>query len=196
MDNSNVNELYKEITNFHIPRWNELPDLDLYLDQISSLLEKYLSIYIKNQDKEQDEEKIKNKDKKRKDKKDKEKKDSKIITKAMINNYVNTKILDAPVNKKYNKIHIAKLFVISILKQIYSINDINNLINLALKTSKIETAYDEFCNELEKAIYSTFNYNKFEEYTADLPKEKYILKNVVKSFACKLYVEKAYLLNN
>ena len=90
----------KEIAGFHIPRWNEIPKIDLYLDQLVCLLEQYLSNYIKNDDNE------------------------KIITKTMINNYVKHKIINPPVNKKYNTEHIAYLFVICILKQVYSINDI------------------------------------------------------------------------
>ena len=39
----------------------------------------------------------------------------------MINNYVKHNIINPPVNKKYNKEHMAYLFVIFILKQIYSI---------------------------------------------------------------------------
>ena len=31
--------MYKEIKNFHLPRWNELPTIDLYIDQVVSLLE-------------------------------------------------------------------------------------------------------------------------------------------------------------
>ena len=67
----------KEIAGFHIPRWNEIPKIDLYLDQLVCLLEQYLSNYIKNDDSE------------------------KIITKTMINNYVKHKIINPPVNKKY-----------------------------------------------------------------------------------------------
>ena len=78
----------KEIAGFHIPRWNEIPKIDLYLDQLVCLLEQYLSNYIKNDDSE------------------------KIITKTMINNYVKHKIINPPVNKKYNTEHIAYLFVI------------------------------------------------------------------------------------
>ena len=37
-------------TNFHLPRWNELPNLDLYLDQTVTLLETYLQNYIGNKD--------------------------------------------------------------------------------------------------------------------------------------------------
>ncbi|MCI8397293.1 MAG: DUF1836 domain-containing protein [Clostridia bacterium] len=35
------------ISNFHIPRWNELPSLDLYLDQLVTFMEKNLKEYIR-----------------------------------------------------------------------------------------------------------------------------------------------------
>lgn len=162
----------KEIAQFHIPRWNELPNIDLYSDQLVSLLEQYLSNYIKDESESEKEEKI--------------------ITKTMINNYVKHKVIKPPVNKKYNKEHISLLFIICILKQVYSINDIVELINLALKTSSLDKAYNHFCNELENAIKSTFT---GEEYTKHklITKEIYILRNVVQSFANKLYVKRVFL---
>ena len=60
------------ISNFHLPRWNELPTIDLYIDQLVSLLEQYLSGYITNDNE----------------------KDDKIITKTMINNYVKHNVLN------------------------------------------------------------------------------------------------------
>lgn len=160
----------KDINDFHLPRWNELPIIDLYIDQLVSLLEQYLSGYIKNDNE----------------------KEEKIITKTMINNYVKQNIIKPPVNKKYNKEHVASLFVIFVLKQVYSINDINKLIRLALETSSVEQSYNRFCSELEKAIRIVFaekNYVK----NSKLSEEQYILRNVVQSFANKLYVQKIYL---
>ncbi len=95
-------------------------------------------------------------------------------------------------NKKYNKEHIASLFVIFVLKEVYSINDIKRLIKLAIETSAVEQAYDRFCSELEKAIRIVFaekNYIK----NSKLSQEQYILRNVVQSFANKLYVQRVYL---
>ena len=159
-----------EIKDFHLPRWNELPNIDLYIDQLVTLLEYYLSGYIKNDNE----------------------KEEKIITKTMINNYVKQNVIKPPVNKKYNKEHVASLFVIFILKQVYSIHDIKKLISLAMETSPIEQAYNRFCSELEKAIRIVFaekNYVK----TSRLSEEQYIVRNVVQSFANKLYVQRVYL---
>lgn len=168
MEKSNLNNpKAMDVVHFHIPRWKELPNLDLYLDQTVTLLEKYLQNYIGN-------------------------KEEKIITKTMINNYVKAGLMKAPKNKKYNRTHIATLFVICTLKQIYSISDIYELIFLAIKTTKINDAYDQFCTAMEKAIALTF---AGEQYNDDdnMTSEKYLLKNVVQSFANKLYVEKTFL---
>lgn len=159
------------ISDFHIPRWEELPNIDLYLDQVVTLLEDYLKNLVSLKDD---------------DKKDK------VITKTMINNYVKHGILKPPVNKKYNRTHLARLIVICILKQVYSINDINALIKLALETSGIEISYNKFCIVIEKSIDSTFNKKDF-TYDEEMTEERYILKNVVQSFANKLYVEKSFL---
>ena len=165
-------KLYNEedIKKFHLPRWEDIPNIDLYIDQVVSLLETYLSTYIKGENNKED----------------------KIVTKTMINNYVKHKIINPPVNKKYNTEHIAYLFVICILKQVYSINDIAELIKLAIDTVSPETAYNQFCDELEKAISLTF---AGQEYTGReiMTKEKYILRNVVQSFANQLYVKRVYL---
>ncbi len=160
----------KEIKDFHLPRWNELPNIDLYIDQLVGLLEEYLSGYVKNDNEKED----------------------KIVTKTMINNYVKQDIIKSPVNKKYNKEHMASLFVIFVLKQVYSINDIKKLIRLALETSPINQAYNRFCSELEKAIRIVFaekNYIK----NSKLSEEQYLLRNVVQSFANKLYVQRIFL---
>lgn len=166
--NNNLKENKSE--NFRLPRWNEIPNIDLYVDQVVSYLEDYLSIYIKTES---------------------EKNSDKIITKTMINNYVKHEIIKPPVNKKYNREHIAYLFVIFILKQNYSMEEIKKLITLALDTSSTEDAYNRFCSEVRKAIKMTFNRNNFINNN-NLSEEQYILRNVVQSFANKLYVQKTF----
>lgn len=162
----------EEINMFHLPRWNEFPNVDLYIDQVVCLLEDSLSEHIKSDNDKED----------------------KIITKTMINNYVKHNIIKPPINKKYNKEHLAYLFVIFILKQVYSISEIKKLIDLAIKTSSPEQAYNKFCNELEKAVKLTFNGDGYIKKDS-LTQEQYILRNVVQSFANKLYVQKIFLRN-
>ena len=64
-----------EVLNFHCPRWKELPEIDLYMDQVVSILEKYLSVFMEYEG-------------------------EKIITPTMINNYVKQKVVDPPIKKR------------------------------------------------------------------------------------------------
>lgn len=153
-----------DISKFHIPTWQELPNIDLYMDQVLTYIEEYLSPYIKTDSEE------------------------KIITKTMVNNYVKQEILESPINKKYNKLNIAKLFVICILKQVYSIGEIKTLIAYALEKSTPENGYDNFCFTFEEILKSTFKKTSLST-KKDLTEEQYLLKNVVQSVANKLFVQ-------
>ena len=151
----------------HIPRWNELPEIDLYLDQVVNYIEKYLGQYNAN-------------------------KEDKIITKTMINNYVKQGIMPAPTKKKYNRQHIAYLIVICVLKQVYSISDIGKLIALTIQYFELSKAYNRFCANLEVSIKNVFSRKEFPN-VEKMTEEQYLLKNVVQSVAEKLYVEMTFL---
>lgn len=155
------------IMKIHIPRWNELPEIDLYLDQVVGYLEKYLEQYNAN-------------------------KDDKIITKTMINNYVKIGIMPAPEKKKYTREHIAYLIVICVLKQVYSINDIGKLISLTIQYFELSKAYNRFCANLEISVKNVFSRKEFPN-VEKMTEEQYLLKNVVQSIADKLYVELKFL---
>ena len=155
------------VTKIHIPRWNELPEIDLYLDQVVNYLEKYLEKYNVI-------------------------KDDKIITKTMINNYVKQGIMPAPKKKKYSREHIAYLIVICTLKQVYSISDIGKLISLTIQYFELSKAYNRFCANLEVSVKNVFMRKEFPN-TEKLTEEQYLLKNVVQSVADKLYVETKFL---
>lgn len=160
----NIEEVIMKI---HIPRWNELPEIDLYLDQVVNYLEKYLAQYSVN-------------------------KEDKIITKTMINNYVKQGIMPAPEKKKYSRAHIAYLMVICILKQVYSISDIGKLISLTIQYFELSKAYNRFCANLEISVKNVFSKKEFPN-TDRMTEEQYLLKNVVQSVADKLYVEMKFL---
>lgn len=157
---------YKE-KEIRLPRWEELPNLDLYLDQVVTFIEDIFQDYLASGD-------------------------EKVLTKTMINNYVKQGVLSAPEKKKYNKTHVASLIAICIFKQIFSISDIAALIRLAMDSTDTASAYNQFCIALEKAIAFVFEGTAFEDQFEMNP-ERYLLKNAVLSFAHKLYVERTYL---
>lgn len=152
-----------ENMNIHLPRWNELPNINLYLDQVVTLINNTLSsIYIEDS--------------------------NLILTKNMINNYVKNKIIEPPIKKKYTKNHLAKFFVICILKEVYKINDIKILIDLALSKSSIDLTYNNFCNLFEKALECVFDKKDFID-TYSKNESTYLLKSVLLSCAYSIYTK-------
>lgn len=152
---------------FKLPRWDDLPSIDLYLDQVLSLLDEYLGEYLEVDGK-------------------------KIMTKTMINNYVKQKYLRAPVNKKYDRFAVASLFVIAILKPVYTIEEISKLIKLSARVAGPETGYNQFCDYIEQAVMHAFEGTVMPK----IPKkedQRWILWNVCNSFACQLYARNIYL---
>lgn len=162
-----MNKKQISIDKFHMPRWSELPNVDLYLDQVVNLINSTLSPYI-----------FLNNDTK--------KENIQVLTKTMINNYVKNNLIEAPEKKLYSKIQLAKLFVICILKQVYSMNDIKNLISIALENTTAEEKYDIFCDLFEECLRCTFNQKDFVDNNTD---NSHLLKYVLLSCSYKIYVQ-------
>lgn len=101
-----------------LPYWHELPDLDLYLDQVL--------LYV-NQTTHSS-----------------ELLEQKSLTAAMINNYVKHKQIEKPVKKKYQKQQVARLIALTILKHVFSIQEISQTLNLLLHSNNSETLYNHF----------------------------------------------------
>ena len=159
-----------KLINFRIPRWNELPDIPLYLDQILVLLDEWYGDYLSVDGK-------------------------KVMTKTMINNYVKLKYIPAPVNKKYNKTSVASIFIIAILKTVFTIDEVSKLINLALNfVDERSEAYDMFCSLVEEAVDCAFRDEPMPKpYSENDP--RHICWNACNAFACQLYVRNIYLMH-
>lgn len=154
-----------DITQFHIPRWEELPNINLFLEQVVTLINNSLTPYIFLNSDSNDE--------------------NELLTKTMINNYVKHGIIEAPTKKQYSKSQVAKLFAICVLKQVYSMQDIKKLIAMALK-SDIQISYNKFCNLFEEALYCAYNKKDFIDKSS-ANNYQYLLKTVLLSCSYKIY---------
>lgn len=121
-------EDYFKIVKHKLPYWDELPEIDLYMDQVIALMDKYLSFH-KTDD------------------------NTTIITHSMINNYVKLGIMPAPIKKKYSREHIAYLIIICSLKQALPISDIKDLIEIRVERTSIKETLNFFSDLYD----STFN---------------------------------------
>lgn len=147
------NEWGEKISSRRLPRFEDLPAIDLYMDQIIALLEEYLKNFEGDQNKE-----------------------NKLITSSMINNYVKQKIIPPPIKKKYNKTHLSYLIIICLMKPITSISVINEMIEEQLLEHGIDEVLDMFCIKYENSFKRIFELAKKDmEGNKETSENQYIL---------------------
>ena len=156
--------------NFHIPRWEELPAVDLYMDQVITLVNGALGDFF-----------------------------SAVgiapVTKNMINNYVKAKIVNAPVNKRYPRLSVAMIIVVYILKCCYETEEVGKLIRMGVDLEAgVAVTYDRFCDAVENAVRDVFNGEvRIKDESIAGRERKYLMENFALSFACKYYVQMNFL---
>lgn len=137
-----VKELLRKLTGISYIKPGEVPDIDLYMDQVTTFMDSHLSDIKRYED-------------------------DKTLTKTMINNYAKNKLLPPPVKKKYSPDHLYVLAFIYYFKTLLSIGDIQKLLapmtgkffgdNTAISLDKIyKTVYQlekEQLSNISKDIY-------------------------------------------
>lgn len=118
----------KFITEYHLPDWDAIPDLGLYMDQVIVLLEQYLTfIPAPTGSKER------------------------FVTSSTINNYVRLKIMPAPVKRKYHRVHIAYLVMILTMKQSLSISDVQKVIPpMDSSEDEVLSVYEDYSEKFRR----------------------------------------------
>lgn len=77
--------------------------------------------------------------------------DKNIVTPSIVNNYVKSGYIDKPIKKKYYRSSIAQLIVISIFKQVITIDELVKGMNVEISTYGLEDGYENFKNIFNKA---------------------------------------------
>lgn len=121
-----INEWTTALQQIHLPRWEEFPTIELYMDQVLEYLEDCLAPAFSIDQ-------------------------NRLITAAMINNYVKQKLMPAPIKKRYCHQHLAYIIVITILKQVITIQDISLGIQQQRKQYGAQNAYNLFVSEFERS---------------------------------------------
>ena len=101
-----LEELMRKLNQLSYVKPEEIPNIDLYMDQVLSFINERTRYLSRNP------------------------KEDKLFTKTMINNYAKTKILPPPVKKKYSKEHILLLLLIYYFKGVISVSDTGELLGI------------------------------------------------------------------
>lgn len=99
---SYIREIINNIKNIDYVRPEEIPGIDLYMDQVTTFMDEHLE-------------------------RSKRYPEDKLLTKTMINNYTKNNLLPSPNKKKYSKEHMLLLLFIYYFKNILSISDIQSI---------------------------------------------------------------------
>ncbi len=155
---------------FRCPRWEEFPQVELYMDQLIEYINTVLEPLSLNDE-------------------------SAFVTKSMVNNYVKSALLLPPVKKRYSQKHVGYLLVICLLKLCYPLHEIGELIDIYrnLPDKQIELHYDRFATIFEKSLHEIFaadqlTYQLYEEPTV----QQQLMNTGIRALTCRLYSE--YLL--
>ena len=113
-------------SNFSYPKWEDIPNIDLYLDQVLLYVNQVCAPI--SPDKE------------------------KGLTASMVNNYVKHGYLTKPDKKKYQRKQIARLIAITTLKSVFSIQEIAQTLNTLQTQASSDQLYDTFVDYMNHGI--------------------------------------------
>lgn len=113
-------------SNFSYPKWEDIPNIDLYLDQVLLYVNQVCAPISPDKDKG--------------------------LTASMVNNYVKHGYLTKPDKKKYQRKQIARLIAITTLKSVFSIQEIAQTLNTLQTQASSDQLYDAFVNYMNHGI--------------------------------------------
>ena len=113
----------KYMENFSLPSWESLPDMELYMDQVISLVNRYLNLIPPDE------------------------KDP-VITASAVNNYVRLQMMPAPERKRYGRKHMACVIMICVLKQSLSLAEIQRILPQEMTEEKIRQVYEDLVAQM------------------------------------------------
>lgn len=162
MTNEQKKTAARMVQDFRLPRYNEIPDVGLYLEQTTKFISGNLHPVLDG-----------------------------CITASMISNYVKKGLIDSPVKKQYSRDQIAYLFFIAVAKNVLSLDALRNFIRLQKQTYGLEVAYNYFCDVLEDLLMFSFELRDTSNMLAeDSTDEKRLLYSCIAAVSQKIYLEK------
>ena len=155
-------QLADSIRAFRLPRYAEIPNVGLYLEQATKYVCEYLAPLGEFS-----------------------------LTPSMISNYVKKGLIANPVKKQYGREQIAYLFFIAVAKSVLSLDALTGFIQLQQQTYTLPKAYDYFCEEFENLLQFTFELkDTMETVGEDNTDEKRLLYTCIVAAVQKVYLEK------
>lgn len=151
--------MLSDMTQFVMPRYREIPNVGLYLEQTIKYVNECLSPLDIS------------------------------ITPSMLSNYVKQGYIRRPVKKQYYADQIAYLIFTVLAKQVLSMDNVATLFSLQEQTYSLDVAYNYFCDELEHILRCQFGEETpAEAADEELPFAKKTLRSVIMAISQIIYL--------
>ena len=155
-------DLSQSVRDFRLPRYQEIPDVGLYLEQVVKYLDQIIAPL-----------------------------GWESLTGSMISNYVKKGLIPSPARKQYSRDQIGHLVFIALAKNVLSLDDLTTFIRLQERTYTMNVAYDYFCLEMENILAYVFGLKEqADPIGVESSDEKTMLRNCIIAISHKLYLEK------
>lgn len=155
-------QIAASVHSFRLPRYNEVPNVGLYLEQTSKYISEYLTPLGEC-----------------------------ALTSSMISNYVKKGLISSPVKKQYSRDQLVYLMFIALAKSVMSLDALADFFQLQRRTYPLEVAYDYFCQEFESLLFFTFDLKNTIETSYDsVSDEKRLLYTCIVAVTQKVFLEK------
>lgn len=118
-------------------QWALMPDIGLYMDQVQTYIDRQLGLY-------------------RYDDQDR------LLTPAMINNYIKDDLIPRAEAKKYSPVHLALLIIIATLKQVLSMQDLNRLLSVYRDKEAVARLYAQFLDVQSRCLRDNVSHSQEE----------------------------------
>ena len=164
MTQERKNAMAAAVKGFRLPRYREIPNVGLYLEQVTKYIGDCLAPL-----------------------------EDVTITGSMISNYVKRGLVDNPVKKQYYRAQIAYLIYIAVAKNVLSLDNISLLLDMQRRTYDQQVAYDYFCEEFENIVFYVFGLKSAPDTVGtEATDEKLMLRNTIITVAHKIYLDMCF----
>ena len=162
MEKEVQNKITADIAAFCLPRYAQIPDVGLYLEQVVRYINAHLTPLGEPE-----------------------------LTSSMVSNYVKQRLIPAPRKKQYTTEHLARLLFITVVKPVVPLEGLRLMFGMQEECYPLQTAYDYFCDEFENMLGAAFGISPAVDGIGKTESDaKDLLHNTISAIVNKVYLDR------
>ena len=154
--------MIEDMESFRLPRYAQIPNVGLYLEQVVRYVNAHLAPLGEPE-----------------------------LTSSMVSNYVKQSLIPAPIKKTYPSEHLARLLFIAVVKPVVPLEGLRLMFSIQEGSYPLPIAYDYFCDEFENMLFAAFGVAPAAQGLGETRSAaKDLLRNTVSAIVNKIYLDR------